>query len=310
MKWIIRSEEISRHGKYPGSRSINELLKNGIIILDKWQGPTSHDTVSIVKKLLGREKTGHSGTIDPLVSGVLIVTLDNACKVIPALQGQDKEYVGVLHLHKDVSMKELKETAKKYVGIISQTPPIRSAVKRQERKRRINFLEILQKKGKDVLFRVSCQAGTYIRVLCHQIGKDLGGGHMKELRRTSAGRFTEKNIVKIQDLADAYVEYKEHENEDELRKIILPVESAIEHLGKIIVKDSTVYSVANGSPLYSSGISRIEKAVKKSDMIALLTLKGELIALATAKEDAMNMKTKKIAAKIDRVIITENYPKK
>src|SRR3989344_6057806 len=105
MTFIVRSAEISKYGQYPGSRSVEELLSNGIIILDKWQGPTSHDVASIVKKVLGRAKSGHAGTLDPMVSGILVIALDNACKVLPALQKQDKEYVGVMHLHKAVDDK-------------------------------------------------------------------------------------------------------------------------------------------------------------------------------------------------------------
>ena len=307
MSFITRSVELPRYGKYPGARPIEELLANGIVVLDKWQGPTSHDVASIVKNVLGRTKTGHGGTLDPMVSGVLVITLDNACKVIPALQGQDKEYVGVMRLHKDVTEKEILGAVKKFTGEITQRPPVRSAVVRRERKRTVHSFGVLEIRERDVLFRVRCEAGTYVRVLCHKIGEILGGAHMKELRRTAAGRFNESDAVKIHDIADAYAGWKESSSED-IRKYVLPVEAAIEHLGKIILKDSAVYSVANGSPLYSTGISRIEDTVKKGGMVALLTLRGELVALGRAEANAADAR-KGIAAKIDRVIMKEPYPK-
>ncbi|MBS3054618.1 MAG: RNA-guided pseudouridylation complex pseudouridine synthase subunit Cbf5 [Candidatus Aenigmarchaeota archaeon] len=306
MSFITRSAELPRYGKYPGARPIGELLENGIVVLDKWPGPTSHDVASMVKNVLGRAKAGHGGTLDPMVSGVLVITLDNACKVIPALQGQDKEYVGIMRLHRDVSGNELLGAVKKFTGEITQRPPVRSAVLRRERKRTVHGFEILEHKDRDVLFRVRCEAGTYVRVLCHKIGELLGGAHMKELRRTAAGRFTEADAVRIHDIADAYADWKEKGSED-IRNYVLPVEAAAEHLGKIIIKDSAVYSVANGSPLYSTGISRIEDTVKKGGMVALLTLRGEFVALGRAEMDATD-KRKGVAAKIDRVIMKEPYP--
>lgn len=310
-EFLVREECFpGRDGRYPGSRTVEELLHNGIIILDKWQGPTSHDVAATVKKILGLIKVGHSGTLDPQVSGVLPLTLDNACKVIPALQKQDKEYVGVMYLHKDVSDKELSTAVRKFIGKISQLPPVRSAVARRVRERNVYSFDIIERQDRNVLFRISCEAGTYVRVVCHQIGQLIGGAHMKELRRTKAGRFMEKECVKIQDLADAYFFWKQN-GSDDIKNYILPVESAVEHIGKIIVKDSAVFSIASGSPVYTGGISKISKNIQTGDLVAVLTLKGELAALAKANMDSQEMKKKNgLAAKTDRVIIDKKlYPK-
>jgi len=309
--FLIRSKEISnpKYGKYPGVRSIHELIRNGIVILDKWSGPTSHDVAAIVKKIFGLEKTGHSGTLDPMVSGVLPITLENACKVIPALQHLDKAYVGVMHLHKEVSEEDLKQAIKKFVGEITQLPPRRSAVARKERQRKVYSFDILDRKDKDVAFRVECEAGTYIRKLVSDLGKLIGGAHMTELRRTKVGRFDESKAVKIQDLVDAYEFWKEGKDET-IREMILPIEAAIEHLGKIIVKDSAVPAVINGSPLYTQGICMIQKGIKKDDMVAVLTLKGELVALAKANMNSEEMLGRGMAAKPDRVIMEKGaYPR-
>lgn len=311
-EWLVKSEEepLEGVGKKPEERTVEELLKSGLVILDKWQGPTSHDVVATVKKILGLNKTGHAGTLDPMVSGVLPVTLENACKVIPALQGLDKEYIGVMHLHKDVNEKKLKEVTKKFVGDVKQKPPVRSAVARKERTRRVYFFDILEINGKDALFLTKVQAGTYIRVLCHNIGKEIGGAHMTELRRTRSGSFSEQQATKMHELADAYAFWKENRSE-EIRKYVLSVEKAVSHLKKIIVKDSAVFSLVGGTPLYTQGISKIEKRIEKDDLIAIMTLKNELVALSKANMSSEEMLHRKgLAAKVDRVIMDKGiYPK-
>src|SRR3989344_6370661 len=179
-------------GRYPGSRSVEELLSTGLIILDKWQGVTSRDVDETVKRLLHLKKVGHAGTLDPNVSGVLPIALDDACKVMPALQGVEKEYVGVCRLHHDTDEQKVRQVMKSFVGTIRQRPPVRSAVSRRERERDVYSFELLEKDGNDLLFRIRCQAGTYVRVICHELGQKLEtGGHLDELRRTRAGRFDE-----------------------------------------------------------------------------------------------------------------------
>ena len=302
MEFITRSDEIGKIGQYPGARSIEELLHNGLVILDKWSGPTSHDVAATVKKTLGLPKVGHGGTLDPMVTGVLAITLDNACKVIPALQGQDKEYIGIMRMHKDVSIEDVKSAAKNFIGRIKQMPPLRSAVVRKERMRIVHALDIIEMEERDVLFHVICEAGTYIRVICHDIGKQLGGANMSELRRTRAGIFDESMCVRMEDLADAYSDWKENGSEA-IRKYVQPVEAAVEHLPKIIVKDSALLSIANGSPIYTPAISKISSNLLSGDMVAVLSLRGELVALANAAMDARETTRKGIAAKTDRVVI-------
>lgn len=309
-EFLARSHDVSGRGEYPGARPVEKLIKNGLLVLDKWAGPTSHDVSAQVKKIFGISKAAHAGTIDPQVSGVLPILLGNAVKVMPALQRQDKEYVGVMRLHKDVDDDALNSVVKKFVGEIKQTPPVRSAVARKERKRKVYYFDILERNGRDTLFRTGVEAGTYIRVICHAIGKELGGAHMAELRRTKAGQFDEKQAVKMQDVVDAYADWKES-GDEKIREFLLPVESAVEHLKKIIVKDSAVWSVSQGSPLYSQGISRVQKGIEFGETVAVMTLKGELVALAKAAMTTDEaMRKKGIAAKTDRVIIEKGiYPR-
>lgn len=311
MDFIVKSEDVpTDYGKYPGARTVGELLNSGLIILDKWPGPTSRDVASTVKKILERKKSGNSGTLDPMVSGVLPLALDHATKIMPALQGLDKEYVGIMRLHKTTAESDLDKAVKKFIGKIKQTPPVRSAVARRERERTVHSLDILEVDGRDVLFRIKCQAGTYVRVVCHQIGREIGGANMTELRRTAVGRFDESQAVKMEKLSDAYHDWKSNGN-DRIRDLVMPVEAAVEHIPKIIIKDSAVFAVASGSPLYTGGISKLSKGILPEQLVAILTLKGEIVALAKAVMTSEEMiKKKGLAAKTDSVIISRDvYPK-
>src|SRR3989338_6108317 len=174
---FIKQEAIGEYGKAPEERTIPELLKSGIVNIDKLKGPTSHEVADDVQKILHIKKAGHSGTLDPAVTGVQPVALEKASRITFFLLTAPKEYVGIMHLHKDVEEAALREAIKKFTGKIQQLPPVKSAVKRVERTREIYEFEILEIKNRDVLFRVKCQAGTYIRKICSDMGKELGGAH-------------------------------------------------------------------------------------------------------------------------------------
>ncbi|MFH1630774.1 MAG: RNA-guided pseudouridylation complex pseudouridine synthase subunit Cbf5 [Candidatus Aenigmatarchaeota archaeon] len=291
-------------------KTIEQLLSCGIIVLDKWSGPTSHEVVSIVKGILNVKLAGQSGTLDPAVTGVLVITLNNACKIIPALQGQDKEYVGVMHLHGDVLDSVIQEALKKFTGKISQRPPVKSAVSRKTRKREIFEITVLDRKGNDVCLFVRCEAGTYIRKLFHDIGQELGcGAHMKELRRTMAGSFSENVAHRIDDLRKAFDTWQRNGNEELLRDFILPVEEGVTNLNKIIIKDSAVFSIINGSPVYSSGIMRTVGRIVKDQLVAIMSSKDELVAMGHTnfRGDYKTQAEKKfLAVKTDRVIMSHD----
>ncbi len=268
-----------------------KLLHNSLIVIDKPAGPTSHQVSGFVKKILHLDKAGHSGTLDPNVTGVLPVALGIGTKIIQALLNAGKEYVCLMHVHDDLDESQLKEAIMSFQGKIKQLPPVRSAVKRQERFRTIYYIDILEIKGRDVLFKVGCQAGTYIRKLCSDIGLKLGcGAHMAELRRTEAGPFSESKAITLQDLADAYHEYKENQNEKPLRNILIPLENCIDHLPKIWVKDSSVETLCKGAQLKMPGIVKIHSGIKRGDMVALLTMNNELLLLGESKIDTTSGK--------------------
>ncbi|MBI4895344.1 MAG: RNA-guided pseudouridylation complex pseudouridine synthase subunit Cbf5 [Candidatus Aenigmarchaeota archaeon] len=311
--FLIREEsKPSKYGWSPEKRPIEEYIRNGIIILDKWSGPTSHDVADFVRRKLNLEKAASTGTLDPMVSGVLPITIENSCKIVEVMQRVNKEYIGIIHFHKDVDEAKLKEVLKKFTGVIKQKPPRISAVARKLRKRTIYEIKILDKSERNYCLGVKCEAGTYIRVLFHQIGEALGtGAHMKELRRIQSGSFSESQSHKINEVIDAYNEWKSNKNENPLRKIIIPMEKFAENMKKIIVKDSSIYSISQGSPLFTTGISKIQKDIEAKDLIAIFSLKSELIALGIANISAKDMLEQKASAvKIKRVIIERDiYPK-
>jgi len=172
-------------------KSIKELIELGIININKPSGPTSFDISDFVRKTLrelGVRKTSHFGTLDPKVTGVLPIALNRACKLTGYFLGEDKEYIGIMRIHEDISLERINKAIKaKFTGKILQVPPVKSRVKRQEREREVKKFELLEKNGKDILFHAEVQGGTYIRKLIDDLGKELGiGAHMLELRRVRA----------------------------------------------------------------------------------------------------------------------------
>lgn len=302
-----------KFGEDPFLRPTQKLFDYGIVAINKPKGPTSHQVSSYVKKILGLKKTGHSGTLDPKVTGVLPVALGKGTRIVQALLPSGKEYVCIMHLHKEVEEEKIRHTMEEFVGKIRQLPPIKSSVKRAWRYRKIYYIEIIEIEEKDVLFKVGCQAGTYIRKLCYDIGEKLGTkAHMAELIRTKAGPFGEDKTFSLQELRDAYAFYKEG-NDRFLRQVIRPIEEAVRHLGKLWILDSTVEPLCHGTDLALPGVSSIESEIQEGDTVAVLSLKGELVALGRALMSSKSMKkeSKGIAVKVEKVFMEPNtYPKK
>ena len=268
----------------PEQRPTSALLDFGIINLDKPRGPTTHQLTDYVKRILGIRKAGHSGSLDPAVTGVVIVGLGLSTKIARVLLKTGKEYVCVMHLHGDVPEQEIRQSAARFVGRIRQLPPRKAAVKRVLRQREIYWLDVLEVEGRDVLFRVGCEAGTYIRRLCTDWGATLGvGAHMAELRRTRLGQFDEANSWTLHDLKDAYVFWREEQNDRFFRAVVRPVEEAVSHLPKIWLLDSAIDSVCHGASLMIPGIAKLESQIMPHDLVAMLSLKGELVALGEAQ---------------------------
>ena len=313
--FYIKDDAITdeNYGCYPTKRPMEEYIKKGFVCIDKPMGPSSHDVVVWVRKILAVKKTGHAGTLDPRVTGVLPVFIETATKLVKFLQESSKEYICLMRLHGDKRREDIERVMKMFVGRIYQRPPLKSAVKKRLRIREVYEIEILEVEGRNVLFRVVTESGTYIRKLCRDIGEVLGtGAHMQELRRTRTGKFGEDMCYTLQDLLDAYIFWKEEGEERYLREIIKPMEIAVADIPKIVVKDTAVDAICHGANLSVRGVAYVEKTVKKGNTVAVFTLKNELVALGNAMMDAEDIfRLKKgVAVDVERVLMERGtYPK-
>ncbi|MEM4152866.1 MAG: PUA domain-containing protein [Candidatus Pacearchaeota archaeon] len=245
---------------------MNSNIEKGFIILDKPSGITSFEACDAVRKKLGAEKAGHAGTLDPNVTGVLLIALNKATKLMPLFEKLDKTYEGKAHLHQDVSLRTLKEIIKnKFLGKIKQVPPKKSRVARVEREREIYEFKVLKKKGKDFWFKVHCEAGTYIRKLIHDLGCELNvGAHMTSLRRIKQGPFNIKQAVELEKLS--------------VRNII-EVEKLIPKVSPIIyVTEGAKEKLRQGKFIIAKEIEKIKGKFEKEQIIAAF-YKDEIVAL-------------------------------
>jgi len=248
------------------------------------------------------------------VTGVLPIALENATKTVQALLLSGKEYICVMRLHGEVPEQKVRETLEEFQGEIYQRPPVRASVKRRLRTRKIYYLDFIEMEGRNVLFRVGCEGGTYIRKLCYDIGEVLGcSAHMQELRRTRAGPFTEENgLVTLHDVAYWFEKWREKRDESYIRKIIQPMEKVLEMLPKIYIRDSAVDAICHGANLTAPGVVSYEDTVAPNRTVAILTLKGEAVALAKALVTAKELVEMDhgFVAKTQRVLMQRGtYPK-
>ncbi|HZK33453.1 MAG TPA: tRNA pseudouridine(55) synthase TruB [Tissierellaceae bacterium] len=246
----------------------------GVINILKPEGMTSHDVVSFLRKKLNIKRIGHAGTLDPMATGVLPICIGKSTRIAEYLLDLDKEYIAELTLgfqtdtqdssgqiintsDKIVDKNAIINSMNKFIGNIEQIPPMYSALKHKgkklyelaregitiERKSRsitIYNLDILQiKDNRNIVFKVKCSKGTYIRTLCNDIGLDLGTfGYMSNLKRTSAGTFKIENAYNL--------EYIESLTLEEIKNILIPMDDALPHIEKLAIKDKYYSKLING----------------------------------------------------------------
>jgi H/ACA ribonucleoprotein complex subunit 4 len=314
---LIKAEDTTnpKYGCNPSERPAKQYIQFGTINLDKPAGPTSHEVAAWVKRIMHLEAVGHGGTLDPKVTGILPITLENATKMVQALLYSGKEYVCLLKLHNDVEENKIKHVLTQFEEEIYQRPPLRSSVKRQLRTRRIYYIDYIERDGRNVLFKVGCEGGTYIRKLCFDIGEIMGAGaHMQELRRTRAGPFTENSAKKVtlHDVAYWFDEFETRKDQTILCKFIEPMEKALVQLPKIIVRDSAVDALCHGANLTAPGVLSVDTGIQKGSAMAIFTLKGEAIALGHALVSTQEILDTKhgAVAELQRVLMPRGtYPK-
>ncbi|PWN95532.1 putative rRNA pseudouridine synthase [Tilletiopsis washingtonensis] len=319
-KLLVRSSHFTPipHGCSPLKRELASYIKSGVINLDKPSNPSSHEVVAWIRRMLRVEKTGHSGTLDPKVTGCLIVCIDRATRLVKSQQGAGKEYVAVLRLHDALAdVKTLPRALETLTGALFQRPPLISAVKRQLRIRTIYEAKLLEFDNERHLavFWVSCEAGTYIRTLCVHLGLLLGvGGHMQELRRVRSGALSENdNIVTMHDLLDAQWLYDNQRDESYLRRVIRPLESLLVGYKRIVVKDTAVNAVCYGAKVMIPGLLRYEANIEVGEEVVIMTTKGEGVALAIAQMSTADLATVDhgVVAKVKRCIMErDTYPRR
>ncbi|KAL7611765.1 hypothetical protein Lser_V15G07619 [Lactuca serriola] len=305
-------------GYSPLKRPLAEYIRYGVINLDKPANPSSHEVVAWIKRILRVEKTGHSGTLDPKVTGNLIVCIDRATRLVKSQQGAGKEYVCVARLHSDVpDVAKVARALETLTGAVFQRPPLISAVKRQLRIRTIYESKLLEYDAEKhlVVFWISCEAGTYVRTLCVHLGLILGvGGHMQELRRVRSGIMGEKdNMITMHDVMDAQWSYDNYRDETYLRRVIMPLEVLLTSYKRLVVKDSAVNAICYGAKLMIPGLLRFENDIENGEEVVLMTTKGEAIALGIAEMTTAVMATcdHGVVAKIKRVVMDrDTYPRK
>ena len=308
-------------GSSPLKRDLKSYISSGVINLDKPSNPSSHEVVAWIKRILRCEKTGHSGTLDPKVTGCLIVCIDRATRLVKAQQGAGKEYVCIVRLHDaiapDGGESKLKHALENLTGALFQRPPLISAVKRQLRVRTIYDSKLIEFDDKRHLgvFWASCEAGTYMRTLCVHLGMILGvGGHMQELRRVRSGALSENdNMVTLHDVLDAQWVYDNMRDESYLRRIVQPLETLLVGYKRIVVKDSAVNAVCYGAKLMIPGLLRYEDGIELYDEVVLITTKGEAIAVAIAMMSTVDLATcdHGVVARVKRCIMERDlYPRK
>lgn len=258
-----------------------QTLERGLIILDKPCGHIAHEITTYVKKLLKAKRAGHAGTLDPEVSGVMPVALGKDTKLLGYLAAKTKTYVCIMKIRdRALSNERLKTALKKFVGAITQTPPKISAVRKVARKRTVYYIKLLERKGNLVLFEAKTDAGTYIRTLCEDIGAEIGGARMEELRRIAVGGITEEESVTLQELIDA-VWLAERGKEKELNAMIKNTPDYIA-LKKIIIKDNALPSIKNGAQIMAPAFVRAEDGIERGSHIKIYSESGVFVGIGKA----------------------------
>ena len=300
------------HGCSPDERSVEELLEAGMIVIDKPPGPNSHQVSAWARDILGMDKLGHGGTLDPFATGVLVLLSGRAMRLTKKVLAHDKTYVGVLRAPSNFNQEALERAIAQLSGQVYNVPPEVSAVKIQVRSRNMETT-LIDVDGRDAAIQVTCEAGTYIRTLARDLGLLLGHPiELKELRRTKSGRYSESHCVTLQDLKDAVWLWKEKGEEQAIRKIVAPIESLVVDLPAVVVKDGAAGAIAHGAPLMRPGIISIEENLERGDTVRMMTLKGELVsmgAMLTRTEMVQEMESGEVARPELVFLPPETYPR-
>ena len=286
----------------PADRSLIELLSFGVVNLDKAPGPSAHQVAGWIRDAAADtagaladdrpgddrggddvgetvvDRAAHAGTLDPKVTGCLPVMLGDATRLAPVFLEGQKEYVAALELHGPPPT-DLDAILAEFEGEIYQKPPRKSAVSRRLRTRTIHNLDVLDRQGRQVLLRIGCASGTYVRKLCHDLGLAAGtGGHMGDLRRTATDPFDDRDLVTMDAFVDALAFAREGDP-SWLREVLDPAERALTDLPALTIAESAASEVAHGAPVYAPGVLEADETAGADDLVACFTPDGAAVCL-------------------------------
>ena len=302
----------TNHGIDPENLSIEQRLASGFILLDKPPGPTSHQIASWVRDLLGLERLGHGGTLDPFATGVLPLMAGKSMKLTKGILKTDKTYIAVLKFAQETNAETLNDVIDKLTGRIYNVPPEISAVKVQVRTRKIYSFELIESTSKQAIVKIACEAGTYIRTIARDMGLLLGYNvELKELRRENSGRFNLMDCVTLQEIADAVWLWKECDNSTALEKIIHPTEKLLLDKPYIIVKDSAASALCHGAPLLRPGLIEVSDKLSSGLEVAAFTSKNEVVGIVKMSKgftEISNETSGEIGKPVMILMEQERYP--
>ena len=302
----------SNHGTDPENLTIEQRLASGFILLDKPPGPTSHQIASWVRDLLGLERLGHGGTLDPFATGVLPLMAGKSMKLTKGILKTDKTYIAVLKFAQETNTESLNDVIDKLTGRIYNVPPEISAVKVQVRTRKIYSFELIEATSKQAIVKIACEAGTYIRTIARDMGLLLGYNvELKELRRENSGRFNLLDCVTLQEIADAVWLWKECDNSTALEKIIHPTEKLLLDKPYIIVKDSAASALCHGAPLLRPGLIEVSDKLSSGLEVAAFTSKNEVVGIVKMSKgftEISNETSGEIGKPVMILMEQERYP--
>ena len=268
----------------PSDRAPEALLAFGVVNLDKPPGPAAHQVAGWGSDLTGQDRAAHAGTLDPKVTGCLPTLLGDATRMAQVFDDSRKEYIAVLELHGPAPA-DTESVVAEFESEIYQKPPRKSAVARRLRTRTIHDLDVLEVRDRQALLRVTCESGTYVRKLCHDIGLALGtGAHMGDLRRRATGSFDDTTLAAMHDLHDAVVEWRERGEKGPLREVVQPAERALAGIARVTVAPSAAEQIAEGAPVYAPGVLDAE-TTEQGTFVACYTPDGAAVALGTLVGD-------------------------
>ncbi len=284
-EWVVDESAKTNQafGCLPNDRQLEDLLECGVILIDKPPGPSSHQLAAWARSMLGINRIGHGGTLDPFATGLLTLLCGRSTKITGELLKKPKSYVAVIRFKHPIGGDELIGLVSEMQGEIFNVPPKESAVKVQVRTREVTRSELIQTEegGRVHLLSIDCEAGTYIRTLIRDLGLLSNNEcELLELHRSRSGSLTDQMACTMQQLADAVFLWKEHDDHRALSRLLSPVESILDDIPTVIIKDGAVAALSHGAPLARPGIVSAPKGLPSGSVVLLSSLKGEAVAIA------------------------------